>query len=375
MQEIDLLVSDFMSRNCKVDNTPSSPESNINGDVEKPDDSDTLTQGIHPEADPFKGKQLFLQPDRTDSCECGTVRDTESDKSAARARKDTPLARLEAMTGIDEVKAEVKRQLCYRRVMKMRKAMGVEIPRRLPHMLLTGNPGTGKTTVARLIAGIFANEGILRSETFIETNRASLVGRYIGDTEKNVMAKIEEAYGGVLFIDEMYSLVADDSDTKDYGHRVIETLMPVLSNENAEIMVIGAGYPDSIRKMLSSNPGLTSRFPTVINFEDFSDVELLDIALKRFAKFGFDISPQAEQRLREVISRLRRRRHFGNARDIVTMIENHIIPNFCMRVEADYNSADDNFLNVILPADIPDVGTMFPLSASRTEIGFKLYQR
>lgn len=369
-EEINQLVCDFISRVREIEKSK--------------------------KTDPFAGKPLFLQPDKADKAEDEpqyankskvsdksgvsdkseildrvATQETKTDAPVALSEKSDPLAELEAMTGIAEVKAEVRRQLAYRRVMAMRKAMGVEIPKRLPHMLLTGNPGTGKTTVARLIARIFVGEGILRGGAFVEVNRATLVGRYIGETEEKILAKIHEAHGGVLFIDEMYSLTADDSDSKDFGHRVIEALMPVLSDENANVMVIGAGYPDSIKRMLATNPGLTSRFPTVIDFKDFTGDELMEIAMKRFAKFGFEVSPEAEQRLTEVISRLRKRRYFGNARDIVTMIENHVIPNFCTRVEDNYNSVDDNFLNVILPSDIPDVETMFPLSASKEGVGFR----
>lgn len=303
-----------------------------------------------------------------------TVPDPEPVAVQPEQAADDPLAELEAMTGIEGVKAEIRRQICYRRVMNMRKAMGLQIPARLTHILLTGNPGTGKTTVARLIARIFAREGIISSPRFIETNRAMLVGRYIGDTEEKISARIEEARGGVLFIDEMYSLTSDE-DSRDFGHRVIDALMPVLSDEKSGVMVIGAGYPDSIRKMLASNPGLTSRFPTVIDFNDFAHGELMEIAMNRFAKYGFDLSLDAETRLSDVIARLRRRRDFGNARDIVTMVENHILPNFCTRVETEYNSHDDNFMNVILTCDIPDVETMFPLSAARAGVGFKSTQR
>lgn len=373
-EEINQLVCDFISRVREIEKSK--------------------------KTDPFAGKPLFLQPDKAEDAEDEpqdankskvsdksgvsdkseildrvATQETKTDASVALSEKSDPLAELEAMTGIAEVKAEVRRQLAYRRVMAMRKAMGVEIPKPLPHMLLTGNPGTGKTTVARLIARIFVGEGILRGGAFVEVNRATLVGRYIGETEEKILAKIKEAHGGVLFIDEMYSLTADDSDSKDFGHRVIEALMPVLSDENANVMVIGAGYPDSIKRMLASNPGLTSRFPTVIDFKDFTGDELMEIALKRFAKYGFDLSIETEHRLTEVISRLRKRRYFGNARDIVTMIENHVIPNFCTRVEDNYNSSDDNFLNVILPSDIPDVETMFPLSASKEGVGFRVCRR
>ena len=339
-EEINQLVCDFISRVREIEKSK--------------------------KTDPFAGKPLFLQPDKAEDAEDEpqdankskvsdksgvsdkseildrvATQETKTDDPVALSEKSDSLAELEAMTGIAEVKAEVRRQLAYRRVMAMRKAMGVEIPKRLPHMLLTGNPGTGKTTVARLIARIFVGEGILRGGAFVEVNRATLVGRYIGETEEKILAKIHEAHGGVLFIDEM----------------------------------IGAGYPDSIKRMLATNPGLTSRFPTVIDFKDFTGDELMEIALKRFAKYGFDLSIETEHRLTEVISRLRKRRYFGNARDIVTMIENHVIPNFCTRVEDNYNSSDDNFLNVILPSDIPDVETMFPLSASKEGVGFRVSQR
>ncbi len=152
------------------------------------------------------------------------------------------LDELMALTGMEEVKEAVLSQINYHKIMQMRHAAGRKTPQRLPHMLLTGNPGTGKTTVARLIGKIYKEEGILKSGHLVEVNRAALVGKWIGETEEKTTQYLKDAKGGILFIDEMYSLIeTNEPSGRDFGLKVIDTLMPVLTNSNSDIMVIGEG--------------------------------------------------------------------------------------------------------------------------------------
>lgn len=295
-----------------------------------------------------------------------------SDDSPSQSAYDE----LMAMIGLEDVKRAVSRELSYHKIMKLRRQMGRKVPRRLMHMLLTGNPGTGKTTCARLIGRIYREAGLLRSGHLIETSRAGLVGQYIGHSEKMVTEKIEAARGGILFIDEIYALVEGSglqSDNKDFGHRVLDTLMPVLSDPLADVMVIGAGYPSEMQRFLRSNPGLASRFPSAIDFKDFTIDELMQIAHNLLEKYEYRLTPEAEARLDKLLTSARMLENSGNARMVTTLIENHIIPNSCERV---FNKAEaeltDEMMSTIVAADIPSLAEIAPLlTTTRRRLGFE----
>lgn len=282
------------------------------------------------------------------------------------------LSELMALTGLDEVKAEVKRQLDFHLVMRRREALGMRVPERLLHLMLTGNPGCGKTTVARLIGRIYAEAGILSSSAFVEANRASLVGEYIGVTEKKTTELLEKAAGGILFIDEIYALRSDLTDNRDFGMRAIDTLMPVLSDPSCPVMVIGAGYPDEIRSFLSANPGLASRFPVTLHFPDFSEDELMDIAASHLSRYDFSITAEAASLLRELVLKMRGTKHFGNARSVITLLNNYAIPNLCSRLSGcgiDTMSAE--MMSTIEAVDIPSLSLLIQTEApARARVGF-----
>lgn len=283
---------------------------------------------------------------------------------------------LMALTGLENVKTAISSEINYHKVMTLRSQVGYKTPKRLPHMLLTGNSGTGKTTVARLIGRIFKEEGILAQGQCVETSRAAMVGKWIGETEQKCLDLIKLAKGGILFIDEIYSLVETDGNqysTKDFGMKVIDTLMPVLSNPEADVMVIGAGYTSSMKTFLSSNPGLASRFPVVLNFEDFSLDQLMEIALKELEEYEFTLLPEAEEKLRKLFRRAMSVKNFGNGRFVKTTIENHIIPNLCNRVmrNGDLDLTEVGTTCLIQVEDIPSFRTLFPLNRnSGRKMGF-----
>lgn len=282
------------------------------------------------------------------------------------------------MTGLEGVKEIIAKQLSYHRIMNVRRSAGLKAPKRLLHMLLIGNPGTGKTTVARLIGDIYKQSGLLSSGHIVETNRAGLVGQFIGQSEKFTTEKLQMASGGILYIDEIYSLVdgggTDNADGRDFGLRVIDTLMPIISNPDSDVMVIGAGYPENIKFFLKANPGLASRFPLVLEFPDFTLEELMGIAHKHLEKYDFRLSEEAELKLRRLIEQVHAGKNNGNARQVITIIENHLIPNFCLRIDTagSIASLSKDEMGLIIPDDVPDFNAVVSsfLQEKRISIGF-----
>lgn len=292
----------------------------------------------------------------------------------------TALDQLMKMEGLEEVKEAIRLQLSYSSVMKLRKEFGMKVPSRVFNIILTGDPGTGKTTVARLIGRIFYENGLLSKGHTVETNRASLVGRYIGESEANTSAKIAEAKGGILLIDEIYSLTSEVSDTagetRDFGVKVIDTLMPVISDPNSDLIVIGCGYKKEMNKFLNANPGLASRFPMVLNFENLTLDQLLSITMSKLRDFEYSVSEEALMALRSLIKKGMKIKNFGNARFAVSLAENFIIPAVCVRtfkasVGESLSLERLRELSVVEASDIPSFEKMFPLAApKRAAVGF-----
>ncbi|WNS77379.1 AAA family ATPase [Bacillus sp. DTU_2020_1000418_1_SI_GHA_SEK_038] len=236
-----------------------------------------------------------------------------------------PLEELENLIGLENVKGRVRDFYRYLKYQKERKAHGFQLKDELSlHMILTGNPGTGKSTLARLLAKIYYQLGALSKEAVVEVDRSQLVGAFVGQTEENVRAAVKKALGGILFIDEAYSLKRDGQSSSDYGQTVIDTLVSLMTGQEygGKFAVIMAGYPDEMRQFLDANPGLRSRFPqsNLIHLPDYSNDELIMIANKLALENDYVLTVEAKQELEKRIELEKVDDTFGNARAVKNIV-------------------------------------------------------
>lgn len=228
---------------------------------------------------------------------------------------------LDSLVGLDGVKAEVKSLINLIKVKKMREKMHLPEMEMTFHMVFTGSPGTGKTTVARLIAAIYRELGLLTKGQLVETDRTGLVAGYIGQTALKVKDVVDQAIGGVLFIDEAYSL--SNKTENDFGKEAIDTLVKLMEDNRKNLVVIVAGYTDEMKEFLRSNTGLVSRFNKFLTFRDYSDKELVSILKNMAEKSGYALSEDALEMISENLGKLspESRKRFGNARGIRNIFE------------------------------------------------------
>ena len=303
-----------------------------------------------------------------ESLETEVVTDTEfSVQQKAQVQAEEPkepeksgMEELEELIGLKTVKHDVKEMVGLAKVRKMREEKGMkQVPVSL-HLVFSGNPGTGKTTVARILAKLYKEIGILTTGQLIETDRSGLVAGYVGQTAIKTQKKIEEAMGGVLFIDEAYTL---NQEGENFGQEAIDTILKAMEDHRDKFIVIVAGYTELMKAFVESNPGLKSRFNKYFEFPDYTVDELQDIFKMQCKKYQFKLTGEAEAAVREEIIRLEAAKgeNFANAREVRNLFEK-IITNQASRV-ADIEDVDEETLTTITIEDLSDLDEQNPEEA------------
>ncbi len=229
------------------------------------------------------------------------------------------LAELDALIGLTPVKAEIHRVADLLRVMQLRRERGLPTTSGSRHLVFTGNPGTGKTTVVRLVAQIYRTLGVVERGHLVETDRSGLVAGFVGQTATRVRAVVESALGGVLLVDEAYALVRGSES--DFGREAIDTLVKLVEDHRDDLVVILAGYPDEMALLVAANPGLKSRFPTTIHFPDYSTDELVGIFASMCRAASYQPTAAALEAVRHRFAADPRALGFGNARAARNLFE------------------------------------------------------
>ena len=243
---------------------------------------------------------------------------------------DSVLQELNELIGLESVKQEVLACINLLRINNMRREKGLPELQTSNHMVFTGHPGTGKTTVARIMAKIYKCLGVVSKGQLVETDRAGLVAGYMGQTALKTAQVIKKAKGGVLFIDEAYSLSSEDG-SNDYGREAIDTLVKGMEDYRDDLVVIVAGYVDEMKGFINMNPGLRSRFNKYINFENYSSDEMIDILKVQCSKMQYILSVEAEDKAKEYFEEMQNDPTFGNARGVRNFFDK-IITNQASRI-------------------------------------------
>lgn len=251
----------------------------------------------------------------------GTVKEKESDNKTI----DESLEELNALIGLDEVKKDVNSIVNLMRVLKIREERGMKQPSVSKHLVFSGNPGTGKTTVARMLGNIYYSLGVLSKGHLVEVDRSGLVSGYIGQTATKVAEVVNSAMGGILFIDEAYTLTANKGEG-DFGQEAVDTLLKAMEDNRENLVVIVAGYTNLMEEFLNSNPGLRSRFNKFIEFQDYTPKQLLDITKMTAAGQDYVLSEAAKQRTLEYFEArcANKPANFANAREARNFLERAI---------------------------------------------------
>ncbi|MEU3460557.1 right-handed parallel beta-helix repeat-containing protein [Streptomyces sp. NPDC006733] len=281
-------------------------------------------------------------------------KDTGDTGDAAEESLETLLAELHRLVGLERVKRDVGTMVNLMQLVRRRQELGLPPPPTSRHLVFAGNPGTGKTTVARLYGRILHALGMLSSGHLVEADRGDLVGEYVGHTAPKTTAVFRRALGGVLFIDEAYALVPRGQGG-DFGQEAISTLVKLMEDHRDEIVVIAAGYPGDMQRFVDGNPGLASRFTRTLTFDDYLGAELVDIVAHQAEQHRYDLPEETVAALAGYFTALPRDEGFGNGRTARQVFQ-RMTERHAQRVSgvADLTAED---LSLVLPEDLPELGT------------------
>ena len=265
---------------------------------------------------------------------------------------DELMEQLDSLVGLEDVKRDIKNLMNLVKVRKLREQNDLPVPPMSLHMVFVGNPGTGKTTVARLISGLYAAIGVLSKGQLIEVDRSGLVAGYVGQTALKTQDVIKSALGGVLFIDEAYALSSGGEN--DFGREAIETLLKAMEDHRDDLIVVVAGYTGPMEKFITSNPGLESRFNKYFFFPDYNGEQLMAIFRTQCKKNGYVLTEEAEKAAVELFTKLYEERgdNFGNGRDVRNCFEDMIVRQSNRLAKMDSPGKED--LMAVLPEDLED---------------------
>ncbi len=281
----------------------------------------------------------------------GKGEETSEDKegeSNLKSQAQELLNMMSGLIGLDSVKEDVKTIANLARVQSLRRSQGLPNPAYSYHMVFTGNPGTGKTTVARLLGKIFHSVGCISKGHFLECDRSSLVGAYLGETAIKTKKILSRALGGILFIDEAYSLVQDSSGSEDsYGREAVDTILKFMEDNRDDLIIIVAGYKEKMNNFIDSNPGLRSRFNKYFHFQDYNANELLEIFLAIAAECHYEISLDAISRANKVFEEAMflKAENFGNGRTVRNFFE-RCLANQANRISVLVNPSRDDLMMI-----------------------------
>ena len=274
---------------------------------------------------------IFVDDDETKEATDETAQQTEQVEKKDSVIVNEPLEgdpyqELDDLIGLESVKQEVRSLANFVKLQKESEAQGLKTAKVSYHLVFYGSPGTGKTTVARIVGRIYKDLGVLKKGHTVETDRAGLCGEYVGKTGPKTDTVISKALDGVLFIDEAYSLVPEGGSGNDYGQEAISTILKRMEDYRDRLVVIVAGYKDEMQRFIDSNPGLQSRFNRYIDFPDYSGGELTDIFKMYMKKNQYTLAPDAEAYLKEQFEYAvaHKDRNFGNARFARNVFEKSI---------------------------------------------------
>ena len=309
--------------------------------------------GADPSADGTSGQaggfNAGLADDGSNAGQAGAPSNTAQQSSEAgekpKEEETDPMEELDSLIGLNAIKHDVKELIAYAKVQKMREESGLKAVPVSLHLVFTGNPGTGKTTVARIIARLYQQIGVLSKGQLVEVDRSGLVAGYVGQTALKTQKKIEEAMGGILFIDEAYALAKEGND---FGQEAIDTILKAMEDNRKDFVVIVAGYTKPMETFIESNPGLKSRFNKYIEFADYTMDELTAIFKMYCDKYEYVIDDENLERVTMLLrlKKVETPENFANAREARNLFE-RIITNQARRISAMEQPALEDMRRII----------------------------